>query len=78
MVRATFYMGTLTLLCSAVMGMEINVLGVPESQEYRSGAKHAEIMAIKMVYFYQSRILNFLRANLSCRQNGTRNLLQVQ
>ncbi|CZT43706.1 uncharacterized protein RSE6_03779 [Rhynchosporium secalis] len=41
----------LTLLCSAVAGKEINMMGVAHSEEYISGAKHAEIMKIKMAYW---------------------------
>lgn len=45
------YIGALTLglLCSSVLGKEINVLGVAESEEYSSGAKHEQIMKLKLV-----------------------------
>lgn len=50
MVRATF-IGAAALFASAVMGKEVNMMGVEEAAEYRSGAVHAKIMSIKMVCF---------------------------
>lgn len=40
-------LSTLGLFCSAVLGKEINMMGVAHAEEYLSGAKHAEIMKIK-------------------------------
>ena len=77
MVRLTQYLGTLALLCSAVVGKEINLLGVAESEEYASGAVHARIMKIKMVWLH-SRRLKQTRANTCDRTNGLESLLEVR
>ncbi|KAL3419706.1 hypothetical protein PVAG01_08204 [Phlyctema vagabunda] len=48
MVYFTVYAGAFAMLYSAVLGKEINMLGVPSSDEYRTGAVHNRIMKVKM------------------------------